>query len=144
MRMKSLPRFGIKIIVCYEDREWGKNVFLDLLELHKSCPLLRYSQHSERAEFTDGTILQLVKPGPHGFLGERADVVLAQATIDKSILEEVVRPLANIGRAQCWVWHNEKWFHYEDLFPPRRNPIYECEQWLNNLRLFEEEYEEEE
>ena len=70
MRMKSLPRFGIKIIVCYEDRKWGEDVFLDLLELHKSCPLLRYSQHSERAEFTDRIILQLVKHGQYGFLGE--------------------------------------------------------------------------
>lgn len=144
MRMKSLPKFGIKIIVCYEDRKWGEDVFLDLLELHESCRLLRYSKGSERAEFIDGTIIQLMKSDSQGFCGQRADVVLAQATIDKSILEEVVRPLANIGRAQCWVWHNEKWFHYEDLFPPKRNSVYECEQWLNNLRLFEEEYEEEE
>lgn len=134
MRMKSLPRFGIKIIVCYEDRKWGEDVFLDLLELHKSCRLLRYSKYSERAEFIDGTIIQLIKSDAEGFCGERADVVLAQATIDKSILEKVVRPLANIGRAQCWVWHNEKWFHYEDLFPPRRNPVYECEQWLSDLK----------
>ena len=134
MRMKSLPRFGIKIIVCYEDRKWGEDVFLDLLELHKSCRLLRYSKYSERAEFIDGTIIQLMKPDAEGLCGQRADVVLAQATIDKSILEEVVRPLANIGRAQCWVWHNEKWFHYEDLFPPRRNPIYECEQWLSDIK----------
>lgn len=144
MRMKSLPRFGIKIIVCYEDRKWGEDVFLDLLELHKSCRLLRYSKYSERAEFIDGTIIQLMKLDAEGFCGQRADVVLTQATIDKKVLEEMVRPLATIGRAQCWVWHNEKWFHYEDLFPPKRNPVYECEQWLNNLRLFEEEYEEEE
>ena len=134
MRMKSLPRFGIKIIICYEDRKWGEDVFLDLLELHKSCRLLRYSKYSERAEFIDGTIIQLIKPDIYGLCGERADVVLAQATIDKSILEEVVRPLANIGRAQCWVWHNEKWFYYEDLFPPRRNPIYECEQRLSDIK----------
>ena len=109
MRMKSLPKFGIKIVVCYEDRKWGEDVFLDLLELHKSCSLLRYSQSLERAEFIDGTIIQLVKPDPYGFCRERADVVLAQSTIDKSILEKVVRPMA-----KCWVWYNEKWFCYED------------------------------
>lgn len=118
MRMKSLPKFGIKIIVCYEDRKWGEDVFFDLLELHESCSLLRYS---ERAEFIDGTIIQLIKPDVYSFCGERADVVLAQATIDKSILEEVVRPLATIGRGQCWVWDNEKWFYYEDLFPQKEN-----------------------
>ena len=134
MRMKSLPRFGIKIIVCYEDRKWGEDVFLDLLELHKSCRLLRYSKYSERAEFIDGTIIQLMKPDAESLCGQRADVVLTQATIDKEVLEEMVRPLANIGRAQCWVWHNEKWFHYEDLFPSRRNPIYECEQWISDLK----------
>ena len=112
----------------------GRRCFFDLLELHESCSLLRYSQSPEQVEFIDGTIIQLMKPDPQGFCGQRADVVLAQATIDKSILEEVVRPLANIGRAQCWVWHNEKWFHYEDLFPPRRNPIYECEQWLSDIK----------
>ena len=119
MRMKSLPRFGIKIIVCYEDRKWGEDVFLDLLELHKSCRLLRYSKCSERAEFIDGTIIQLMKPDPQGFCGQRADVVLAQATIDKKVLEKIVRPLATIGRGQCWVWDNEKWFYYEDLFPQK-------------------------
>ena len=36
MRMKSLPKFGIKIIICYEDREWGEDIFFDLLELHDS------------------------------------------------------------------------------------------------------------
>ena len=141
MRMKSLPKFGIKIIICYEDREWGEDIFFDLLELHESCSLLRYSQSLEQVEFIDGTIIQLAKPDPYSLCGQRADVVLAQGTIDRTILEEIVRPLANIGRAQCWVWHNEKWFHYEDLFPPKRNSVYE---WLNNLRLFEEEYEEEE
>ena len=128
MRMKSLPRFGIKIIVCYEDRKWGEDVFLDLLELHKSCRLLRYCKCSEGAEFIDGTIIQLMKPDQQGFCGQRADVVLTQATIDKKVLEEMVRPLATIGRGQCWVWHNEKWFHYEDLFPPKRNPVYEEEE----------------
>ena len=128
MRMKSLPRFGIKIIVCYEDRKWGEDVFLDLLELHKSCRLLRYSKYSERAEFIDGTIIQLIKPDAEGFCGQRADVVLTQATIDKKVLEEMVRPLATIGRGQCWVWHNEKWFHYEDLFPHQIKPVYEEEE----------------
>ena len=128
MRMKSLPRFGIKIIVCYEDRKWGEDVFLDLLELHKSCKLLRYSKCLERAEFIDGTIIQLMKPDPQGFCGQRADVVLTQATIDKKVLEEMVRPLATIGRGQCWVWHNEKWFHYEDLFPYQIKSVYEEEE----------------
>ena len=115
MRMKSLPKFGIKIIICYEDREWGEDIFFDLLELHKSCSLLRYSQSLEQVEFIDGTIIQLAKPDPYSLCGQRADVVLAQGTIDRTILEEIVRPLANIGRAQCWVWHNE------DLFPPKEN-----------------------
>ena len=83
MRMKSLPKFGIKIIVCYKDRKWGEDVFLDLLELHESCSLLRYSQSLEQVEFIDGTIIQLAEPDPYSFCGQRADVVLAQGTIDK-------------------------------------------------------------
>ena len=91
------------------------------MELHKSCKLLRYFKCSERAEFIDGTIIQLMKPDPQGFCGQRADVVLTQATIDKKVLEKIVRPLATIGRGQCWVWDNEKWFYYEDLFPQKEN-----------------------
>lgn len=140
MRMKSLPKFGIKIIICYEDREWGEDIFFDLLELHESCSVLRYSQSSEQIEFIDGTIIQLTEPDPYSLCGQRADVVFAQGTIDKTILEEVVRPLASIGRAQCWIWRNKEWFHYEDLFPSKRKPVYE----LKNVRLLEYEYEDEE
>lgn len=131
----NLPRLDRHFAVFYHSENFIRK-FTEAIDLEKKIiKSIRLSTTNFQYTLASGDTVSVFEEPYLASCGQRADIVFIEDGISQQTMWEVALPMACIGEKSVWVWRNDKWFRFEELYKPQRNYFKEAEEWLASLEI---------